>query len=634
MCGIIGYSGKTSAPKRLIEGLNALEYRGYDSAGVALFDPEGIIRTVKASGRIVNVEEKLKEMPELNDATCGIAHTRWATHGEPSDINSHPHGTESLSLVHNGIIENYRQIKKTLGADGCKFETGTDTEVAAKLLDHNYQASNREHELDGKSSDLSKPRQYSEIPQIVKLRAIKQTVNQLEGSFAFGIIFAGDPLHIYAVRNGSPLIVGIGEGENYIASDITAILAHTKRYLEIDKDEIAVISADEVVVYDHGFRAVQKSIATAAWEIEEAERGGYPHFMLKEINEEPDALIKTLSPRLYDGIPDFTGDGIDDEMLKGINKVYIVACGTAMHAGLYGKFMFEKLAKIPAYVEIASEFRYNDPIVGKGDLVIVISQSGETADSLAALRLAKEKGAYTLGIVNVIGSSISREAANTLYTWAGPEICVASTKAYVVQSALVALLAIHTAYVRETISKRVVVGHTHTLLNVVPDVIRKIIASAESIAEIARQFSYAENLFYIGRGCDYYVAMEGSLKLKEISYMHSETYPAGELKHGPIALITPGMPVIAIACQDALFDKMMSNIKEVKARGAKVLCLCHKGFDAQSESDFTFELPYIDELFGLLPAATVLQLFAYYNAVMKGNDVDKPRNLAKSVTVE
>lgn len=611
MCGIIGYTGAARSVDRLIEGLYALEYRGYDSAGVAFFDGTGKINVIKAAGRLRNVADKLKEYGGLSDSGCGIGHTRWATHGAPTDGNSHPHGSGALQLVHNGIIENYLPLMRKLRSLGYVFDSQTDTEVAAKLLDYNY-AQTGSH-----------------------ISAIKRTLGEISGSYAFGILFADAPGRIYAVKKDSPLIIGIGDGENYIASDITAILRHTNRYYHLEEDEIAVVGRDNISVTDTSGKVIIKEVLTAAWDIEEAEHAGYPHFMIKEINEEPEAIKKTLHPRIKDGLPEFAEENIDDAMFRSIARIHIVACGTAMHAGLYGKSLFEKLAGIPVNVEIASEFRYNDPIIGKDDLVLIISQSGETADSLAALRLAKQKGAGTLAIVNVIGSSIAREADRVMYTRAGPEIAVASTKAYSVQTSLIALLAIKSALVRGRISTGQAREYVDSLYNRIPAAVAEIISKCDVIAKIAKEFSGCEDLFYIGRGGDYHLAQEGSLKLKEIAYIHSEAYAAGELKHGTISLITDGTPVIALATIGALYDKMLNNIKEVKARGARVLTICTgSAREAAAESDYVFELPEVPEIFALIPAATALQLLAYYSSVERGCDVDKPRNLAKSVTVE
>ena len=612
MCGIIGYIGQDVSTKRLVEGLYALEYRGYDSAGVSAFTEDGVLVTVKAQGRLKNVEEKLKDHSELFNSHCGIGHTRWATHGAPSDTNSHPHGTESLMIVHNGIIENYVELKAELISEGYAFKSDTDTEVAALLLDRNYKL------MDGD-----------------KYKAIKKTLGEVKGAYAFAILFADDPTRIWATKKDSPLIVGVGKDENYVASDITAILRHTRDYYQITEGEIAIVEQDKITILDACGNEIQKAVNTAHWDVEAAERGGYPHFMIKEINEEPEAVKKTVSPRIKDGLPWFDDENIDMEMFREIERIHIVACGTAMHAGLAAKAFFESLCRISTQVEIASEFRYNDPIIGKGDLVVIISQSGETADSLAALRMSKEKGAHTLAIVNVMGSSIARDADNVLYTWAGPEIAVASTKAYTVQVALMATLAIGAAHLRGNITTERAKQLSEELLVRVPETIAEIISRADEIKKSSMAYMECPDLFFIGRGIDYALAMEGSLKLKEISYIHSEAYAAGELKHVTISLITENMPVIAISTVSALYEKTLSNIKEVKARGAVVYSVCAEDATGViSESADHFVIPKIDEMLAILPAATVLQLVAYYVATERGCDVDKPRNLAKSVTVE
>lgn len=612
MCGIIGYIGDDVSTKRLVEGLYALEYRGYDSAGISAFTEDGVLVTVKAQGRLKNVEEKIKDCKCLSNSHCGIGHTRWATHGAPSDTNSHPHGTDNLMIVHNGIIENYVELRKELIAQGYSFKSDTDTEVAALLMDRNYKMCGGD-----------------------KYKTIKKTLSEVKGAYAFAILFSDDPDRIWATKKDSPLIIGCGKGENYVASDITAILRHTRDYYQITEGEIAIVEQNKVRIFDADDNEIQKPVHTANWDVEAAERGGYPHFMIKEINEEPEAIKKTVHPRIKDGIPSFESENIDMSMFRDIEHIHIVACGTAMHAGLAAKVFFENLCRISTQVEIASEFRYNAPIIGKDDLVIVISQSGETADSLAALRMSKEKGAKTLAIVNVMGSSIARDADYVLYTWAGPEIAVASTKAYTVQVALMALIAISAAYLRGNISEQRVRTLTDELVNRVPEAVAEVIAQSEKIKKSALAFKDAEDLFFIGRGIDYALAMEGSLKLKEISYIHSEAYAAGELKHGTISLITEQTPVIALSSVSALYEKVLSNIKEVKARGAVVYTVCGEGaVGAISESADSFVIPKTDEALAILPAATVLQLIAYYVATERDCDVDKPRNLAKSVTVE
>ena len=606
MCGIIGYTGsKANSLEILIEGLTALEYRGYDSAGVAAFDKGGNLKVVKSVGRVSAVGEKTAS---FGDSFCGIGHTRWATHGVPSDPNSHPHGTDSVQIVHNGIIENYAGLKAELTALGYTFVSETDTEIAAKLIDYYYKKCNN------------------------RLSALTSATERLEGSYALGVLFADEPGTIYAARKDSPLIIGIGDGANYIASDVTAILRRTRDYYQLDDFDVAVIKSDSIDIYNGGKKAEHQKL-TASWDFEAAEKGGFDHFMLKEIHEEPEAMIKTLRPRIKDMLPDFSEEKLDEDMLRRVSRLHIVACGTAMHAGLIGKYMFEKFARIPVNVDIASEFRYNDPIIDENDLVIIVSQSGETADSLAALRLAKKKGAATLGIVNVIGSSIAREADNVLYTWAGPEIAVASTKAYNVQTALLTLLAVKSALIRGKIDEAKAKELTRELFEEAPKAVADVIAKKDEAAKLSAEYKNASDLFFIGRGIDYPLSCEGSLKLKEISYIHSEAYAAGELKHGTISLIEEGTPVIALATSVDLYDKMVSNIREVKARGAKVLMITAVEGE-NTAADSVVKLPAVPEWLGFFPAVTCLQLIAYYTSTFRGCDVDKPRNLAKSVTVE
>ena len=608
MCGIIGYIGKENSIKHLIEGLRALEYRGYDSAGIAYFDESRSLHSVKAAGRLANVEAKLADTPV---SSCGIGHTRWATHGAPSDINSHPHGTVNVQVVHNGIVENYASIREELTALGYTFEGDTDTEAAAKLLDYYY----REEKLTAHA-------------------AIERLTSRLIGSWALGILFADTPDVIWCARKGSPLIIGVGEDENFIASDITAILKSTRKYYQLDEGEIAKVTRNTVTLWQ-GENEVTKPLLTADWDIEAAERGGFAHFMIKEINEEPSAIRTTLGSRIKNGLPDFTGDGFDVGVFKKVSRVHIVACGTAMHAGLIAKGAFASLAKLPCEVEIASEFRYNDPLIGEGDLVVIISQSGETADSLAALRLAKKKGAATLAIVNVIGSSIAREADSVIYTMAGPEIAVASTKAYSVQTALMYLLVIGAAMVRGKLDDNAARGIVSELYEHAPNAVAEMIAREDEISAQCSWLAKAEDLFFIGRGADYHLACEGSLKLKEISYIHSEAYAAGELKHGTISLITDGVPVIALCTVPSLYEKMVSNIRETTARGARTLIICSNDAEiANGTADHVIRLPKIASELAFLPAVTVLQLIAYHTAAARGCDIDKPRNLAKSVTVE
>lgn len=606
MCGIVGYIGTRDAAQVLVDGLRKLEYRGYDSAGIAVFE-SGEIKVVKAKGRLDDLEHKMKEIG-VPKGCCGIGHTRWATHGEPSDINSHPHSSKILSIVHNGIIENYLELKAKLIQKGYHFESQTDTETVAKLLDYYYK---------GDPYD-----------------AIKHVIQAVKGSYALGIIFKDFPDQIFALRKDSPLIVGLGEGENFIASDIPAVLKYTKSYYLIDENEIVHLTPSEVSIQNMDGEEIQKEVFTANWDIEAAEKGGYPHFMLKEIFEQPGAVTKTVSPRIKDGLPELELGDLTDEKLKSLSKIHIVACGTAMHAGMIGKSVIEKLSRTPVDVCIASEFRYCDPILRPDELVVIISQSGETADTLAALRLAKEKGVPTLAIVNVVGSSIAREADSVIYTWAGPEIAVASTKAYTVQMSVMYLFAFKLGLVKKSVSEETIRSYCKELVDM-PQKMEQILTHSEDCKYYASQFQNASNLFFIGRGLDYALSQEGSLKLKEISYIHSEAYAAGELKHGTISLITDHVPVIALATQPSLYEKTLSNIKEVVTRGAKVLLILNEALEADEQvANYILKVPSVDPL--LMPLLTVipLQLFAYYTSVLRGCDVDKPRNLAKSVTVE
>lgn len=606
MCGIVGYVGSRNCTDVLIDALSKLEYRGYDSAGIAVFE-KNTIKVEKTKGRLANLVEKM-ERDGRPQGHCGIGHTRWATHGEPSDINSHPHGNKRITIVHNGIIENYKEIKAFLSKEGYAFESETDTETVAKLLDYYY---------DGDP-----------------LNTISRVLADIEGSYALGIIFRDFPEKVYAVRKDSPLIVGVGEHENFIASDVPAILKYTRDYYLIEQDEICELTADKVTIYDTRKNKIDKELNTANWDIDAAEKGGYAHFMLKEIHEQPKAVKMTVSPRIKDGMPDLSETGLSPEKLNNYKNIFIVACGTAMHAGMVGKYVIEKLARVPVIVDIASEFKYRDPIIGEGDLLIVISQSGETADTLAALKLSKSLGADTMAVVNVVGSSIAREADMVLYTNAGPEISVASTKAYSVQVAAMYLLAFELAYVKGKIDEAQCKKYVSDLMEI-PDFIEKTFECEQNCQQTAAKLMNADSLLYIGRGLDYALSMEGSLKLKEISYIHSESYAAGELKHGTISLVTNQMPVIAVATQKGLVEKTMSNIKEVKARGAMVILVCDETLDVEEGvCDSIIRLPQVDEILMPQVAAVPLQLIAYYTSVLKGCDVDKPRNLAKSVTVE
>ena len=606
MCGIVGYVGDRDCADVLVDALSKLEYRGYDSAGIAVVE-KGVIKVEKCKGRLANLVDKMA-VDGKPQGHCGIGHTRWATHGEPSDINSHPHGNKRVSIVHNGIIENYKQIKDFLVEEGYSFVSETDTETVAKLLDYYY---------------VDDP-----VDTIIKV------LSEIKGSYALGIMFRDYPDTVFAVRKECPLIVGVGENENFLASDVPAIIKYTRDYYLLEANEIAVVKKDSVQIYDMHKEPVHKEINTADWDVDAAEKGGYEHFMLKEIHEQPAAVRDTVSPRIINGMPDLSQDGVDMQKLKDYRQIFIVACGTAMHAGMVGKYVIEKLARKPVIVYIASEFRYRDPIITKDDLMIVISQSGETADTMAVLRLAKEVGAATLAVVNVVGSSIAREADMVIYTHAGPEISVASTKAYMVQISVMYLLAFELAYANGTIDKERCMELT-AQLGQMPDIIRETLELKDTCSFVASKLVNAESLLYIGRGLDYALSMEGSLKLKEISYIHSESYAAGELKHGTISLITEGMPVIAVATQKKLIEKTVSNIREVKARGAMVILICDNSIEVgEGVADYIIRLPQTDEQLMPMAAAAPLQLIAYYTSVLKGNDVDKPRNLAKSVTVE
>ena len=606
MCGIVGYTGKRSAQDVLLNGLEKLEYRGYDSAGVALAQ-EGGIRVVKSKGRLDALRQKLA-VQALAESSCGIGHTRWATHGEPSDVNSHPHSTPRVSIVHNGIIENYGALKERLAARGYTFESETDTEVLVKLIDSCYHGE--------------------------PLQALHEALGMVRGSYALAVLFKDFPDTIFAVKKESPLIVGWGEGENFVASDIPALLKYTRDYSVLEEGDLAVVTAQGIRFYNAFGEPVERQRLTADWDQEAAEKGGYPHFMLKEINEQPAAITATVSPRVEDGLPDLRIPELTDERLRSIGTVHLVACGTAMHAGMVGKAAIETLARVPAEVDIASEFRYRDPILNKDDLVIIISQSGETSDTLAALKLAKSRGVPVLAIVNVVGSSIARAADYILYTYAGPEIAVASTKAYVVQMCVLYLFALRLAYARGKLEEAETKRLTAELLRA-GEVIKPRLDDCEQIKYLASRFVNTQSCFFIGRGFDYALSLEGSLKLKEISYVHSDAYAAGELKHGTISLITDGVPVIALATQKQVYEKTISNAKETKSRGARVILFTTK--DAvvpEGVADYIVRLDEYEDLLMPLQLIVPLQLFAYYMAVLRGCDVDKPRNLAKSVTVE
>ncbi|HBT49613.1 MAG: Glutamine--fructose-6-phosphate aminotransferase [Caldanaerobacter subterraneus] len=608
MCGIVGYIGDKQATPILLDGLTRLEYRGYDSAGIAILH-NGNINIKKAKGRL-NVLRELVEKDHM-EGTIGIGHTRWATHGEPSDTNSHPHLSQSglIAVVHNGIIENYLPLKKWLIEEGYNFISETDTEVVANLLEYYY------------NGDI--------------VEALRKVLDRIEGSYALGVLCKDNPDMIVAARKEAPLIVGIGNGENFIASDIPAILKYTRNVYFLDDHEIAIIKKDSVEFIDVFGRKIGKSLFEVKWDVEAAEKGGYEHFMIKEIHEQPAAIKDTLRGRIInDSQIVLDNINITKEDLEKIEKIFIVACGTAYHAGVVGKYVIESFARIPVEVDVASEFRYRNPIVNERILTIVISQSGETADTIAALKEAKRKGSRVIAITNVVGSSVSREADEVLYTWAGPEIAVASTKAYTTQLIALYLIALDFALKKGTMSSTKVVEIISELKKL-PDKVQYLLDNKEVIQKFASEHYNVKDVFYIGRGLDYAVAMEGSLKLKEISYIHSEAYPAGELKHGTLALVEEGTLIIALATQDDLFEKMLSNIKEVKARGGYVVAFAKQGnLQLEGVVDKVIYIP--DTLKELTPVLTVvpLQLLAYYMAVEKGCDVDKPRNLAKSVTVE
>lgn len=608
MCGIVGYVGNKNAQEVILKGLEKLEYRGYDSSGIAV-NGNGHIELKKLKGRLSVLEDYLKEKPLVGNV--GIGHTRWATHGAPSDVNSHPHlnEKETIAVVHNGIIENYSVLKEELINKGYKFKSQTDTEVVAHLLDSLY---------DG---DL--------------LSTVFKTVERLRGAYALGVISSNNPDELIAVRKESPLVIGVGNGENFIASDIPALLKYTRNVYFLENGEIVHLTKDNVKIYDKNKNEVKREVFTVDWDIESASKGGYDHFMLKEIHEQPLAIKETLMRRLDDNGRIVLDDiKLTKEDLDKISKVYIVACGTAYHAGLVGRYAIEKFAKIPVEPDVASEFRYREPYIDENTLLIAVSQSGETADTLAAIREAKNKGARILSITNVLGSSVARESDDVFYTWAGPEIAVASTKAYTTQLVALYMVALHMASIKGSITEDYYFEIIDMMKNL-PEKVEEILKKSDEIKKIAEIIKDKNSAFYIGRGLDYQTSMEGALKLKEISYIHTEAFAAGELKHGTIALIEKETPVIAIASQDYLYEKMVSNIQEVKARGAYTISIVKEGLDKSlNHADETIYIPEVDNI--LAPVLTVVptQLLAYYTSVIKGNDVDKPRNLAKSVTVE
>lgn len=608
MCGIVGYIGTHQAAPVLLDGLAKLEYRGYDSAGIAVYDGEKI-RMEKAVGRLKVLEELTQDGATL-PGTVGIGHTRWATHGVPSDLNAHPHFNHdhSIVVVHNGIIENYLKLKKKLAGKGYEFLSETDTEVIAHMLDYYYKGD--------------------------PLDAISKVMHRMEGSYGLGIMFRDHPDEVYAVRKDSPLIVGTSPEGNLIASDVPAVLKYTRDVYYLENEEIVKLTRDGLHFYNIDEEELEKEATHIDWDMNAAEKGGYEHFMLKEMHEQPKAVKDTLTPRIKNGDVVIEELGMTDEEIRAISKIFIVACGSAYHTGVTAKYVFEKLARIPVEVDLASEFRYRDPILPENTLVVIVSQSGETADTLAALRLAKEKGVRTLGIVNVVGSSIAREADNVMYTWAGPEIAVATTKAYSTQLIAQYLLAMKFAKVRGTVSQNDFDAMIQSLERL-PEQISLLLSHKENVQRFANRYLAAEHVFFIGRGIDYAISMEGSLKLKEISYIHSEAYAAGELKHGTISLIEDGRLVVAVLTQPELYKKTISNIQEVKTRGAFVMAVTTVGnTEVEKAADYVVYLPETNPIFANSLAIIPLQLFGYYVSIGRGLDVDKPRNLAISVTVE
>ena len=608
MCGIVGYIGRAQAAPHRLEGLSKLEYRGYDSAGISVYDGEKI-ETVKTKGKIKDLRKLTNDGRNL-PGTVGIGHTRWATHGEPSDINSHPHvnAEETIAVVHNGIIENYLELKQRLIKKGYVFKSETDTEVVALLLDYYF---------DG---DL--------------LKTLAKVMTRIEGSYALGIMNKDNPDEIIAVKKDSPLIVGLSEEGNYIASDIPAVLKHTRKIYILEDGEIVKLTRDGVTVYNQDLEVIEKEVTEIQWDVSAAEKGGYEHFMMKEIHEQPKAIRDTIYPRLKDDEVFIHELRMTDEEIKDLRKIFIIACGSAYHAGVTGKYVIEEMARIPVEVDLASEFRYRNPILDEDTLAIIISQSGETADTLAAMREVKRHGVRTLAIVNVVGSSIAREADDVLYTWAGPEIAVATTKGYTSQLAALYLLALHFGKIREKFCPE----DYHEMiqeLKALPDKLEILLENKEKIQYLANKYIGLKDVFFLGRGIDYASALESSLKLKEISYVHSEAYAAGELKHGTISLIEKGTLVIALATQEHLYGKIISNIVEVRTRGAFVLAVTNEDYrEIENNADYVFYIPKTNKNFTGLMASIPMQLFAYYVAVAKGCDVDQPRNLAKSVTVE
>ena len=612
MCGIVGFTGCHQAAPILLDGLSKLEYRGYDSAGIAVRDGEGETEVIKAKGRLKVLSEKTND-GESVPGTCGIGHTRWATHGEPSENNAHPHVSDdgNVVAVHNGIIENYQELKDKLLRKGYAFYSETDTEVAVKLVDYYY-------------------KKYEGTP----VDAINHAMVRIRGSYALAIMFKDYPEEIYVARKDSPMILGVSDGESYVASDVPAILKYTRNVYYIGNLEMARVRKGEITFYNLDGEEIQKQMKTIEWDAEAAEKAGFEHFMMKEIHEQPKAVQDTLSSVVKDGQIDLSEIGLTDENIQDIDQIYIIACGSAYHVGMAAQYVFEDMVRVPVRVELASEFRYRNPILNPKALAIIISQSGETADSLAALRLCKENNIHTLGIVNVVGSSIAREADNVFYTLAGPEISVATTKAYSTQLIAAYVLAIQFAKVKGTISEEQYAAYIKEL-ETLPDKIQRIIDDKERIQWFASKQANAKDVFFIGRGIDYAICLEGSLKMKEISYIHSEAYAAGELKHGTISLIEDGTLVIGVLTQPALYEKTVSNMVECKSRGAYLMGLTTFGnYNIEDTADFTVYMPKTDSHFATSLAVIPLQLLGYYVSVAKGLDVDKPRNLAKSVTVE
>ncbi len=612
MCGIVGFTGEHQAAPILLDGLSKLEYRGYDSSGIAVRDGSKDAEVLKAKGRLKILAEKTNGGKSVK-GTCGIGHTRWATHGEPSENNAHPHVSDdgNVVAVHNGIIENYQELKSKLVRKGYTFYSETDTEVAVKLVDYYY-------------------KKYGEDP----VEAVNHAIVRIRGSYALVMMFKDFPEEIYVARKDSPMILGVADGESYVASDVPAILKYTRNVYYIGNQEMARVRKGEITFYNLDGDEIEKECKTIEWDAEAAEKGGYEHFMMKEIHEQPKVVADTLNSVLKDGVIDLSDVGLSDDEIKNISAIQIVACGSAYHVGMVGQYVLEDLARIPVRVELASEFRYRNPILDKNTLVIVISQSGETADSLAALREAKARGIKTLGIVNVVGSSIAREAENVFYTLAGPEISVATTKAYSTQLIAMYALAVQFAKIRGQITEEQYAGYIADMQQI-PEKIKRILEDKERIQWFAAKQMNAKDVFFVGRGIDYAICMEGSLKMKEISYIHSEAYAAGELKHGTISLIKDGTLVIGVLTQSALFEKTVSNMVECKSRGAYLMGLTTAGnYNIEESADFTVYIPEIDEHFATSLAVIPLQLMGYYVSVAKGLDVDKPRNLAKSVTVE